>query len=188
VLSDEELMIAATQGDMKAFEQIVLRHQASVWRVACRFLRDIEEARDITQSVFLKLFESAPRYRKTATFKTFLFRIVNNTCIDHYRKKRPFHLSDPPDVPDESPLPSEGLLAREREKAVRRALQDLPNRQHSAVILRYEAELSVREIAEVVHSSEKAVERLLAHAREALHSVLDKNMPHSGGFDHHVRL
>jgi RNA polymerase sigma-70 factor, ECF subfamily len=176
VLSDEELMIAATRGDMKAFEQIVLRHQASVWRAAFRFLGDVEEARDITQTVFLKLFESAPRYRRTAAFKTFLFRIVNNTCIDHSRKKRPLIFSDLPDVPDESPLPSDVMLAREREKAVRRALQALPPRQRSAVILRYEAELSVREIAEIVHASEKSVERLLAHAREGLHAALEKSI------------
>jgi RNA polymerase sigma-70 factor (ECF subfamily) len=170
--SDEELMILAAQGDMKAFEQIVLRYQASVWRTACRFSGDSEEARDIAQSVFLKLFESAPSYRQTASFKTFLFRIVNNTCIDSFRKKRPEPRSDLPDVADESPSQAENMAVFERKKAVRGAIRSLPPRQRSVIILRYDAELSVRDIAGIMRVSEKAVERLLAHAREALHSTL----------------
>jgi RNA polymerase sigma-70 factor, ECF subfamily len=173
--SDEELMILAAQGDVNAFGRIVLRYQSGVWRTACRFSGDPEEARDVAQSVFLKLFESASQYRQTASFKTFLFRIVNNTCIDSFRKKRPVPRSDLPDIADESPSQAECMAKAERERAVRVALRSLPGRQRSAIILRYDAELSVREIAGIMRVSEKAVERLLAHGREALHSVLEKS-------------
>jgi RNA polymerase sigma-70 factor, ECF subfamily len=175
MIADEDLMLAAARGDTNAFEQIVLRHQAAVWRTACRFSGDAEEARDIAQSVFIKLFESAARYRATASFKTFLFRIVNTTCIDFSRKKRPVPQSNLPDIADETPLSSETIIALERETAVRSAMKALQPRQWSALTLRYEAELSVREIAETMQVSEKAVERLLAHAREALRSVFEKN-------------
>jgi RNA polymerase sigma-70 factor, ECF subfamily len=172
VISDEDLMIAIAQGDINAFDQIMLRYQASIWRTACRFSGDMEEARDITQSVFLKLFEAASTYRKTASFKTYLFRIAHNSCIDHCRKKRPLPLSDSPDVADESLSQPDRMMTVEREKAVRTAIQSLPLKQRSAILLRYDEELSIREIADVMRTSEKAVERLLAHARETLHSAL----------------
>lgn len=176
MISDEDLMIATAQGNIDAFEQIMLRHQASVWRTACRFSGDAEEARDITQSVFLKLFESASTYHKTASFKTYLFRIAHNTCIDHCRKKRPLCLSDFPDVADESPSQSDRMMTNEREKTVRGAIQSLPLKQRSAILLRYDDELSIREIADVMHASEKGIERLLAHARETLHLAIRNNL------------
>ena len=83
MLSDEDLMTAASKGDIKAFEEIVRRYQASVWRVAVRFIGDAADAQDIVQTVFLKILESAPRYRNISLFKTYLFRIVNTTCIDN---------------------------------------------------------------------------------------------------------
>jgi RNA polymerase sigma-70 factor, ECF subfamily len=172
VLSDEDLMSAAAGGDMNAFEQIVLRYQDMVWRVAVRFIGNAAEAQDITQMVFLKLFEAAPRYRVSALLKTYLFRIVNTTCIDFSRKNRTVAVDDLSDVPDGSPSVIDGMVAREKDGKVRQAIDALPVRQRAAVLLRYEAELSICEIADILNAGEKAVERLLAHAREALFKVL----------------
>jgi RNA polymerase sigma-70 factor, ECF subfamily len=174
--SDEDLMTASAQGDIHAFEQIVLRYQASVWRVACRFIRNNEEARDITQLVFLKLFEASSRYKKNALFKTYLFRIVNNVCLDFLRKKRPITQEVLPDILDYSPLPTDILITNEREKAVRNAIEMLPKRQKAVIILRYDAALSIREIADILKVTEKAVERLLAHARSALRSSFPESV------------
>jgi RNA polymerase sigma-70 factor, ECF subfamily len=181
VISDEDLMIATSQGDIHAFEEIMRRYQAMVWRTACRFSGDAEEARDITQSVFLKLFESAPGYRRTASLKTYLFRIAHNACIDHCRKKRPLLMGDIPDILDEAPLQSDKLLTIERDKTVRTAIQSLPPKQRFAILLRYDDELSIREIAEIMRTSEKAAERLLAHARETLCSTLRINLENDRG-------
>jgi RNA polymerase sigma-70 factor, ECF subfamily len=175
VTSDEELMASAAHGDLNAFEQIVLRHQATVWRVAYRFVGNPAEAQDITQVVFLKLFEAAPRYHPTALLKTYLFRIVHTTCIDHSRKNRPSTLDDPSEVPDDSPSVIDAMIVHENEKEIKQFIEALPPRQRSAITLRYEAELSVREIANILKVTEKAVERLLAHARETLFAVLKNN-------------
>ena len=172
MISDEELMTAAAQGDTHAFEQIVLRHQASVWRVAYRFVGNPTEAQDITQIVFLKLFEAAPRYHPTALLKTYLFRIVHTTCIDHSRKNRPSRLDDPSEVPDDSPSAIDAMIMHEKEIGVKQAIETLPLRQRSVIAFRYEAELSIREIANILKVTEKAVERLLAHARDTLFTVL----------------
>jgi RNA polymerase sigma-70 factor (ECF subfamily) len=66
MLSDEELMHAVRQGDLSSFEQIVLRHQQTAWRVACRFLGDPTEAEDVAQDAFLRILKAAPSYRPTA--------------------------------------------------------------------------------------------------------------------------
>jgi RNA polymerase sigma-70 factor (ECF subfamily) len=175
VTSDEELMTSAAQGDLSAFEQIVCRYQASVWRVAYRFVGNSTDAQDITQIVFLKLFEAAPRYHPAALLKTYLFRIVHTTCIDHSRKNRPSRIEDPIEVPDDSPSAIDAMIKFEKEKGVKQAIETLPLRQRSAITLRYEAELSIYEIANILKVTEKAVERLLAHARDTLFTVFKNN-------------
>jgi RNA polymerase sigma-70 factor, ECF subfamily len=174
--SDEDLMTASAQGDIHAFEQIVQRYQASVWRVVCRFIRNNEEARDITQMVFMKLFEASSRYKKNALFKTYLFCIVNNICLDFIRKKRPIAQDVLPDILDNSPSQTDTLITNELGKTVRDAIERLPRRQQTAVILRYYADLSIYEIADIMNVTEKAVERLLAHARSALRSLFSEKI------------
>jgi RNA polymerase sigma-70 factor, ECF subfamily len=178
VISDEALMISASQGDVSAFEQIVLRYQASVWRVAYRFVGNSADAQDITQIVFLKLFEAGPRYHATALLKTYLFRIVHTTCIDFSRKNRPSLLDDPSDVRDDSPSAIDTMIINEKIGTIKKVMNALPPRQRSAITLRYEAELSIRDIADILKVTEKAVERLLAHARDTLFTALKKNRPH----------
>jgi len=166
--TDEELMTAVALGNRVAFSLLVTRYQDAIWRAAWRYTGNSEDAGDICQTVFLKLYEAGSRYKISATFKTYLFRITNNTCIDHYRKKRPEAVNDPVEVADFAPLPDEMLEERKRGRGLRFAISQLPQRQRRAVVLRYEADLRVKEIAGVMGITQKAVERLLAHARDAL--------------------
>jgi RNA polymerase sigma-70 factor (ECF subfamily) len=171
VKSDEELMTAVAKGDRGAFSELVTRHKGVIWRAAWRYTGNNEDASDICQTVFLKLFEAASRYKISASFKTYLFRIVNNVCIDHYRKKRPAAGIDAAEAIDTAPLPDERHEARERNRKLRTVIAGLPKRQRWAVVLRYEADLSIKEIAATMGATQKAVERLLAHAREALRGI-----------------
>jgi RNA polymerase sigma-70 factor (ECF subfamily) len=170
--SDEDLMTAVAGGDAGAFEQIVLRYQDPVWRVAVRFVGDAAEAQDIAQTVFLKLFESAKRYRIAALFRTYLFRIVNTTCIDHTRKKRTVRLDERAEIRDSSASASDAMAIRERDRLLRNAVDALPLRQRSVIVLRYDAELPIRDIAQTLKTTEKTVERLLARARKSLQNSL----------------
>jgi len=174
VNTDEELMTAFAGGDREAFSLLVTRYQSATWRVAWRFTSNTEDARDICQTVFLKLYESAPRYKISAAFKTYLFRITNNACIDHYRKKRPETGKNSVEATDTSPLPDERLEERDRDRKLHSAIAQLPERQRRAVVLRYEADLPVKEIAAAMGITQKAVERLLAHARESLRDTAMK--------------
>ena len=93
--SDEQLMSDVAQGDMAAFEQLVRRHQVSVWNTAFRFLRNADDAEDIAQETFLRVLRAAGRYRPTATFRTYLYRIVTRLCRDWRAKDGPVLMSGP---------------------------------------------------------------------------------------------
>ena len=172
VRSDEELMQSVRNGDLDAFEQIVLRHQAEAWRVAYRFTGDAAEAEDLAQEAFLRILAAAARYKPTATFRTYLFRIVNRLCIDHVRRKRPIVTDSLPQPADDAPSAIQRVSDRERDAAIQAALGLLPPNQRMAVVLRYFEGLSGAGIAEAMDTSVKAIEGLLARARERLESLL----------------
>lgn len=168
----QDLMLAAGGGDLQAFAEIVRRHQRQAWSIAYRFLGQAEEAEDVVQDAFLKILAAAPRYRPTASFSTFLYRVVTRVCLDRVRKRRPVYMDTPPDSPAPGLTASEGMAAEERQKAVRAALAVLPPNQRMAIILRYYEDLGYREMAEALDVSEKAAERLLARARKTLRGIL----------------
>jgi RNA polymerase sigma-70 factor (ECF subfamily) len=75
-------MQAVAGGDLDSFEEIVLRYRQYAWRIAYRFLGDAMESEDVAQESFLKILEAAPRYRPTATFRTYFYRTLTRLCID----------------------------------------------------------------------------------------------------------
>ena len=166
--SDEQLMLKVRDGDPDAFEQIVLRHQAAVWRTAHRFVSDEAEAEDLAQKAFLRILDAAPRYKPTASFRTFLFRVLTRLCLDHLEKKLPQYVDQLPERPDESSSPEHLARLGERDAAIQDALNELPTNQRMAVVLRYFEGMGAADCAEALGVSAKAVERLLARARGAL--------------------
>jgi len=172
--SDEELMLSVREGNMDAFEQIVLRHQAEGWRVAYRFTGDAAEAEDLAQNAFLKILDAASRYKPTATFRTYFFRVLTRLCVDHGRKKRPIVTGPSLDVADGSPSPSQQASQAERELLIQAALDAVPADYRLALVLRYFEGLSGTEMAEAMGRSTKAVERLLVRAKASLKPHLQR--------------
>jgi RNA polymerase sigma-70 factor (ECF subfamily) len=170
--TDEELMQAVGRGDLSAFEKVVLRHQKEAWSAAWRFLGDPAEAEDIAQDAFLKILEAAPHYRPTASFRTYLYRVVTNLCIDRAERKRPLLPGNLPDTASHTPSPADALDAQERAHTVRATLDTIPSRQKVAIVLRHFQDLPIQEIAVVMDITPKAVERLLARARSVLEARL----------------
>ncbi len=171
---DKELMLEVRDGDLQAFEQLVLRHQAQAWRVAYWYTGDADEAEDLAQNAFLKVLDAAPRYKPTATFRTYFFRILTRLCIDHKRKKRPILTETLPDSADDSINPSRQASQAERDILIQAALDALPADYRMVIVLRYFEGLSGAEMAAVMGRSVKAVERLLARAKAMLKPHLKK--------------
>lgn len=172
--SDEELMSDVAQGDMVAFEQLVRRHQVSIWNAAFRLLRNGDDAEDVAQDAFLRVLRAAGRYRPTAAFRTYLYRIVTRLCRDRRRKMAPSSCLDPDGEITPTPSPAEDVIRKEERRAVQDALTSLPDTQKEAIVLRYYENLSYAELGQVIGKSPKGVERLLARGRSALAARLAK--------------
>src|SRR5262249_41825751 len=87
-LSERRLIEACQRGDREAFRELFDAHKDRVWSVALHFTGDESSARDVTQQVFLKLFTSITQFRHEANFKTWLYRMVTNECLDEFRRRR----------------------------------------------------------------------------------------------------
>jgi RNA polymerase sigma-70 factor (ECF subfamily) len=171
-IPDETLLEASGNGDRQAFGELVRRHQSWAWAVACRFLGSREEAEDIVQTAFIKLLAASGRYRRTARFRTFFHVIISRLCLDHARRRKAARADDLPEPADPSPGQEEALMASQDAARVRRALDALPPRQRMAVVLRYYEGLGYGEMAMVLETSRKGVERLLSRGRDALREKL----------------
>lgn len=170
--TDEEFMQAVAGGDLEAFNELVLRHQDLAWKMAYRFLGDAMEAEDVAQETFLKILEAAPRYRPTATFRTYFYRTLTHLCIDRTRKRQLTSIDDIPEAIDPSPDPRESLLGKERQTQIRRVLDALPPNQKAAMILRHYEGLSYAEISQILGVTPKAVEGLISRAGASLQARL----------------
>lgn len=150
---------------------MVTRYQQSVLNLAFRFLGDPEEAKDIAQEAFLRVFQSAERYVPKAQFKVFLFRIVKNLCIDHVRKKSPIYMDRLPEG-ESAPSPLDELQQKERREAVLEAIRHIPENQRVALLLHHFEGLKYTEVAEVMNTTVSAVESLLVRAKSILREKL----------------
>jgi RNA polymerase sigma-70 factor, ECF subfamily len=190
--SDESLMEATGKGNLDAFAEIVRRHQNWAWRVAYRFIGREEDAADIVQDAFLRLLDASGRYQPTSTFTTYLFQIITRLCLDRAKKKQPLYPEILPDLPDPRPGAAETMIRNETAATVRASLDALPLNQRMAIILRYYEEMSYEDIAAVLETTPKAVERLLARGRNCLRTLLgtpnDFFYSWSGGFPAAPRL
>ena len=175
--TDENLMEQVAEGDLEAFGELVRRHQDSAWRIAYHYVGNRAEAEDMAQEAFLKILDAAPRYRPTAQFSTYLYRVIANLCMDFHRKRRPRYVENMPSQRSRADQPDARLDSAERDRAIQNALEKLPDRQRMAVVLRYFEDLTLAEIADAMDTTYKAVERLLARGRSSLGSNLRELFP-----------
>ena len=182
---DTRLMLDFCAGDKGAFRELVRRNQRIVLNLAYRYLGDRGEGEDVVQEVFIRVHAAAGKYRPSAKFTTWMYRITVNVCLNHLRARRARQsVSVDSDGTDEdtaseiaakdTEAPSARLEREELEQKVRESMEKLPESQRTAVLLRRFDELSYEEIAEVMQTTVPAVKSLLARARQTLKSYLSK--------------
>jgi RNA polymerase sigma-70 factor (ECF subfamily) len=170
-------MVRIREGDMEAFRLLVEMHQARVIGTISKMLGSDAESEDLAQQVFIRVWKSAPRYQPTAKFTTWLFRITRNLVFNEIRRKR--HFADQSEVIAE-PIeraekePDRVLLEGELQNAIQEAINQLPESQRMAIILRRFEEMPYEEIAKVMSTSVPAVKSILFRARAELRERLEK--------------
>jgi RNA polymerase sigma-70 factor, ECF subfamily len=166
-VDDAILVQAAQHGDTDAFEAIVRRHQAGVYRVALRMLGSRADAQDVTQETFVRAWRSLGRFRSDSAVSTWLYRIVTRRCLDVIAARRTTqHLAE--DLQTSAADPSESAEQRERLQAVTRAIAMLPADQRAALVLREFESLSYQEVADVLGTTIPAVKGRIHRARIAV--------------------
>jgi RNA polymerase sigma-70 factor (ECF subfamily) len=171
----ETLIERCLQGDQAAWDAIVRQHWRKVFNVAYKFVGKHDEAEDLTQEIFLKIFKSLDTFDRRANFQTWLISVSRNLCIDHYRSVRKERETIARDV-DASELataapeagPMAALEQRDRVTLLRQALARLPTTLRTAVLLRDIQELSYQEIADRLAVPEGTVKSRINRGRTEL--------------------
>jgi len=170
-------MARIREGDMEAFRLLVETHQARVIGTISKMLGSDAESEDLAQQVFIRVWKSASRYQPTAKFTTWLFRITRNLVFNELRRKRHIveHSEEIPEPAERvEKEPDRVLLEGELQKAIQEAINELPETQRMAIILRRYEDMSYEDIAKVMETTVPAVKSILFRARAELRDRLAK--------------
>ena len=173
--SSDGLIERCLQGDQSAWEAIVRQNWRRVFNIAYKFVGKHDEAEDLTQDVFLKIFRSLNTFDRRANFQTWLISISRNLCIDHYRsvRKERETIDRDVDANELSPLshdpgPVAALEQQDRVQLLREAMSSLPETLRTAVLMRDIQELSYQEIADTLRLPEGTVKSRINRGRTEL--------------------
>lgn len=184
-LSDHQLIEATKRGDEAAFAEIVNRYRSPLTNYLFRMLSDYEEAVDLAQETFVRVYFAIERYHTDYAFSTYIYRIATNLAISEIRKKKrrkllslsSFFQTDEGDaqefhLPDEKSLPDEDLIDAERSRTIEKAIATLPDKYRAPIILREIQELSYEEIAQILGLGLGTTKSRISRARGLLREKL----------------
>ncbi len=186
-VNDAELIRAAQQGDQAAFEELVRQYDQPVLRLALHLTGSEQEAQDIYQEAFLKVYRNLGSFRFECSFYTWIYRIVSNLCMDYLRRKQvrkedssrrvgeqgeEFDLLD--QIPDEraGASPEQDLMQREMGKRIALALTKLSPRERMVFEMKHYQGLKLRTIGEALNTTEETAKNTLFRATQKLRKAL----------------
>jgi RNA polymerase sigma-70 factor (ECF subfamily) len=172
IAEDEEaLVLRSLAGDQRAFGELVSAHQQVLFNVALRMLNSPEDARDVTQTAFLKAWQKLHTYDRRNKFFSWIYRILLNEALNQLRQRRRLEpLDERMAAPERSP--EEQAEANELGGIVQEGLMELGTEHRQVIILRHLVQLSHREIAELINLPEKTVKSRLYTGRQLLGGIL----------------
>lgn len=184
-LDDESLILQIQEGSHEAFAILVDRHTNRFYRIAYRFVSSRDDAEDIVQDAFLKLWKRPNLWDpgKGAKFTTWFYRVVINMCLDHRKKKKLINLSEDIEFADESPGPDVLFDVHQKQTLLERLIDELPERQQLAINLCFYEGLSNNEAAQIIGVKVKALQSLVMRAKTTLKHKVKRHL--GGGFDDH---
>lgn len=185
--SDEQQMLRLKAGDREAYTALVEKYRRPLVHFLYRMVHDTAVAEELAQEVFLRVYRARSRYKPSAKFSTWLFRIATNLALNSLRDGRLRQVVEMPagaklplrtaeteskgkagEAADPRPTVEQELMEAERLRAIREAIEELPEKQRLAVLLHKYEELDYAAIADILGCSESALKSLLFRAYEAL--------------------
>jgi len=189
-LDDRELVQQAQAGNRAAFEELVHRYDRDVLRLALNLMKRIEDARDVYQEAFLKVYRNLHRFRFECSFYTWLYRIVTNVCLDHIRRRQARPEDQAPELRSElhedggtdfferqreqraTLDPEKHLVGREIERRLALAMERLSPRERIVFEMKHYQGLKLRAIGDALGTSEETVKNSLFRATRKLREQL----------------
>jgi len=186
LVDEKKLIKQSISGDVSSFEQLINQYQKMAYNVAYRIMGNEEDAKDMTQEALIKVYKKLKSFRMDASFSTWLYRIVMNTCKDELRKKKmkvvsidqSFDTGDGEvqmDLEDEKLGPEDKLIQKETQTMVQEALNQLPEANRIVLVLRDIEGMSYDEISEVLQLPKGTVKSRINRGRQGLKEVIMQN-------------
>jgi RNA polymerase sigma-70 factor (ECF subfamily) len=171
-------------GDRRAFAELVDLYKDKIYHLGYRMLNQRQEAEDVVQETFLRVYTNLDRYDENQKFSTWIYRIATNLCIDRLRKRKPSYSIDA-ELPEgegtdwhamlasDDASPETELILSETQQHIREAIQSLPDKYKSIVVLRYLHDLSLQEISDILEMPVTTVKTRVHRGREFLRKKLE---------------
>lgn len=183
-MNENDIIIEIQRGNTEIFSRLVDIYKNRVFSIAYKFTNDYNEAQDLSQEIFIKVFSYIPRFRFECSLSTWIYKIATNKCIDYKRKKKIQASSFNEEYNKEASLedksksmdssPEEIIISDERHREIHKSIYNLPDIYKTVIIMYHLNELSYKEISEALNIPEKTVETRLYRARRLLREKLLK--------------
>lgn len=179
-MHDDELINSILNGERLGFKQLMEKYQPNVFRIAVGFVHNRDDADEIVQDVFVKVYQSLSTFNGKSAFTTWLYRIAVNTSINYLRRQKRTtfwtNITELLHIASKEKAAETKLVEKSNAEIIRAAINALPEKQQMAfVLLKYE-DLSQKEVAAIMHISEGAVEQLVHRARNNLKKNLENKL------------
>lgn len=178
--NEKDIIVAIANGDREAFRSLYDSFSGKVYNTALSYLKNIEEAEEVTQDVFSKIFRYAANFKGDASLNTWIYRITVNTSLTYLNKRKRFSflpLKQNSSLHTNFEHPGVLLENKEDAKLLYEVIDSLPDSQKTAFILSYIEGLPRQEVADIMENSLKAVESLLMRAKKNMRTKLEKSYP-----------
>ena len=183
---DDDLLHRAASGDMDAFEQLIQGYERLIYNITYRMLGNPDDAKDASQEVLIKIYKNLGKCANMKAFKSWIYTVANNTCIDEIRKRKNkaadsldalFQIEDgemEKQLPANDPTPEELLLQKEKREILQLAINRLSPEHKALIVLRDIKGLSYGELADATSTSLGTVKSRLSRARSQLCQIIMK--------------
>lgn len=181
-----KLVHKAKKGSIAAFEELILEYETKIYNIAYRMLHNEEDAKDLSQEIFVKVFENIHKFKGDSKFSTWLYRIATNTCIDELRRrkgKEVYSIDEEvqteegvltKEYTDTKPSPEDVVVNKEVSYQIKLAINNLSEEHRTAIILRDLQGFGYNEISQILECSLGTVKSRISRARTQLKELLIK--------------